>query len=193
MLIDEYIKNAPAFARPVCRKLRKLIHKANREISERWKWGPLFCRNGPVCGLGVFQQHVSLAFFKGAIMKDPKGILMPAGSNVHSRLLRFTSLEEIDEPTIIAYVKEAVAINKSGIKLAGRLKTLIIPTDLQVALSANSVAQENFNNSDHTCRQEYVNWVEKARRPETRHRRITEVVRRSLLNQTLGGKKMNER
>ena len=184
-LIDGYIKDAPAFARPICRKLRSLIHKADKKIKEDWKWGPNFNKRGMICGFGAFQNHVSLAFFKGALMKDPNGILIHGGSNVHNRMAQFTSVDDVDEKTLIEYVKEAIAINESGLKLPPRIKTVAIPDDLRDALSANMIAEENFNNLAYTYRKEYVDWIESARRPETRETRISEVVRRSLLNQKL--------
>lgn len=58
--IDAYIAKAQAFAQPIGRKLRELIQKAHADIVEDWKWGaPNFHKDGMVCGLGAFKQHVT--------------------------------------------------------------------------------------------------------------------------------------
>ena len=74
--IDRYIAKAPEFARPICARIRALIHKADPDIVEDWKWGPNFNKHGMICGFGAFKEHVSLGFFKGELLKDPKKLLV---------------------------------------------------------------------------------------------------------------------
>lgn len=186
-LINKYIREAPAFAQPICRKLREIIRQADREIAEDWKWGPNFNKKGMVCGFGAFKQHVSLAFFMGAMMKDPQGILTDGGANRHNRLLKFKASDEVDEKTLTEYVKEAVQINEQELQAPPAPKTIHIPKDIRHALAENETAWKNFNNFAYTYRKEYVEWVQSAKRPETREKRIKETVRLSALN-----KKMNE-
>jgi len=181
--IDKFIKEAPTFARPICKRLRDIIHKTDPEIIEDWKWGPNFNKKGMVCGFGAFKNHVSLAFFKGALMKDPRGILIYGTSNRLTRAVQFTSEYDLDEDTLIEYIREAVLINEKGIKSPPPTKVISIPEDLLNALNRNHAAKENFINLAYTYRKEYVDWVESARRPKTRENRITEVVRRASLNQ----------
>ena len=102
-LIDRYIDSIEPFAQPICRRLRALIHKAEPEIIEDWKWGPNFNKDGMVCGFGAFKEFVSIAFFMGALLKDPKKTLIDcSGSNA--------------EKALLAFVKEAVALNEKGVK-----------------------------------------------------------------------------
>jgi hypothetical protein len=69
-LVNEYITKTLAFTPPIYNKLREIFFKAEPEIVEDWTWGPNYSKNGMVCGFGAFKQHVSLAFFRGALMKD---------------------------------------------------------------------------------------------------------------------------
>ncbi len=183
--IDSYIEEQPAFAQPICRKLREIIHRADPEIMEDWEWGPSFCKRGKVCGFGVFNMHVSLAFFKGALMKDAKNILLHAGSNRNNRIMQFSSENDINETVLIEYIREAVMINEMKQRTPAPTKVLDVPHDLQTALSEDRQAQANFDNLAYSDRKEYVDWVESARRDETRTARISEVVKRTALNQKL--------
>jgi hypothetical protein len=54
-------------------QLRKLIHEADPELPEEWKWNTaVWTRNGLICAVGAFKDHVKVNFFKGASLKDPK-------------------------------------------------------------------------------------------------------------------------
>lgn len=88
-----------------------MILKADPDIIEDWKWGPNYQKNGMVCGFGAFKQHVILTFFQGAILKDPKKILNHGTTNQHNRNIKFKSINDIDEDTLIKYIREAVNNN----------------------------------------------------------------------------------
>src|SRR5438094_84926 len=71
--VDLYIASAAPFARPICRKLRALIRKADPSLAEEWKWGaPVYSKKGLVCSIGAFKKHAAIWFYKGALLADPK-------------------------------------------------------------------------------------------------------------------------
>jgi hypothetical protein len=105
-LIDDYIDNLPEFSQKICRKIRQIILKADPEIIEDWKWGPNYYKDGMLCGFGGFKQHVHLAFFNGASMKDSKKIFTEGGANMHNRGIKFKDVNEINEKIIASYIKE---------------------------------------------------------------------------------------
>jgi uncharacterized protein YdeI (YjbR/CyaY-like superfamily) len=178
--IDKYIAKAPAFARPICAKLRSLIHKADPGIVEDWKWGPNFNKQGMVCGFGAFKEHVSLAFFKGALLKDPRKLLVDcSGSNARGRLLRLRSVADIDEKTLIAYLKEAVKLNESGVNAPARRAEIPVPADLKSALAKDPKAAKGFTGLTPGKRREYLEWIVGAKRPETRAQRIETTIKQS--------------
>jgi hypothetical protein len=74
--VDTYIAFVAPFAQPICRKIRATIHKADPDIVEDVKWGASnFNQEGMICSFAAFKAHVSLGFFKGALLQDPKKLL----------------------------------------------------------------------------------------------------------------------
>ena len=184
--IDKYIASAPAFAQPICRKLRAAIHKADPDIVEDWKWGPNFNKQGMICGFGAFKEHVSLGFFKGALLKDPRKLLEDcSGSNAHNRTLKFRSVDDVDEKAMIAFVQQAVQLNESGVKGEVRRAEIPVPADLKSALAKDSKARAAFDSFTPGYRREYLEWIVAAKRPETRAQRIDTTVRQSREGKTL--------
>lgn len=187
-MIDRYIENAPAFAKPICKKLREIIHKAEPSIQEDWKWGPNFNRNGMVCAFGAFKKHVSFAFFQGALLKDPYKILDHGTENQRSRSMKFTDISQVNENVLIGYIQEAVRNNLTGKKVKPAAKELSIPADLKKALTRNKRANEQFEKMAYTYKKEYVQWIESAKKQETREKRLKETMQK-----IARGEKQNEK
>ena len=71
------------------------------------------------------KNHCDLGFFKGALLQDKTGILIKAGENTQaSRQMRFTDIKEIEKQSNIikSYIKEAIAVEKNGLKYIGESK-----------------------------------------------------------------------
>jgi len=66
-----------------------------------------------------FKEYCALMFFKGALLKDSKGILATPGQHQATRQIRFTNLQEIVKmkPVIRAYIQEAIEAEKAGLKV----------------------------------------------------------------------------
>jgi uncharacterized protein YdeI (YjbR/CyaY-like superfamily) len=67
-----------------------------------------------------FKEHCALLFFKGALLKDAKGILVQQTENVQAaRQIRFTNVGEIAEmePILKAYIREAIEVEKAGVEV----------------------------------------------------------------------------
>lgn len=161
--IDEYVEAALAFARPICKKLREAILNADPEIVETWKWGPHYGRGGTVCGLWAFQKHVSVAFFKGALMKDTAHLFIEDDAPAKSmRRMKFLQPPEVDELVITAYVREAISLNVSGAKSPA--PSIETPPELQKLLKNNKALLKFFNSLAYTHRKEYIRWIEGQKR-----------------------------
>jgi uncharacterized protein YdeI (YjbR/CyaY-like superfamily) len=91
-------------------------------LDEELKWGQA-CYDldgGKIVLIHGFKDYCALLFMKGALLQDPKGILVQQTKNVQSaRQIRFTSLADINKKkaAVKAYIKEAVAVEKSGAKV----------------------------------------------------------------------------
>jgi len=91
-------------------------------LNEELKWGQacydLDGRN--VVLIHGFKDYCALLFMKGALLKDPKGILIQQTKNVQAaRQIRFASLADINKQkaAVKAYLREAIAVEKSGVKV----------------------------------------------------------------------------
>src|SRR6266436_10017986 len=101
-------------------KLRTMVLDCH--LTEELKWGqPCYTfekRN--IVLIHGFKEYCALLFFKGALLKDPKGILIQQTENVQAaRQIRFTSVREIVkmEPVLKAYIKEAIKVEKAGVEV----------------------------------------------------------------------------
>src|ERR1700678_2565013 len=91
-------------------------------LNEQLKWGQAcYDLNGSnVVLIHGFKEYCALLFMKGALLEDPKGILIQQTKNVQAaRQIRFTSLADINKhkASVKAYIKSAIAIEKSGAKV----------------------------------------------------------------------------
>src|SRR5512137_256641 len=98
-------------------RLRKLVHEADPDITEEWKWDTaVWSQNGLVCSAGAFKDHVKLNFFEGASLKDPKGVFNSGLDAKATRAIDFNEGDGIDEPALKELVRAAVAHNMSSSK-----------------------------------------------------------------------------
>jgi uncharacterized protein YdeI (YjbR/CyaY-like superfamily) len=119
-------------------ELRELV--LSLDLKEELKWGCpcyTFDKNNVVLIHG-FKDYCALLFMKGAIMKDPKNLLIQQTENVQSaRQIRFISVEEIKalETTLKAYIYEAIEVEKAGLKVEMKKTTEFnMPEEFQLVL-----------------------------------------------------------
>lgn len=109
-------------------------------LTEELKWGcPCYTLGkANIILIHGFKDYCALLFMKGALLKDEKGIFIQQSENVQAaRQLRWTSVTEIGKmkATIKAYIKEAIAIEKAGLKIAFKTVTeYTMPEEFQQAL-----------------------------------------------------------
>ena len=109
-------------------------------LTEEFKWmHPCYTlEDRNVVLIHGFKKYCALLFVKGALLKDPKGILIQQTANVQAaRQIRFTQVREIVklEPTIKAYVKEAMAVEKAGLEVKyKKTSEFTIPDEFQKKL-----------------------------------------------------------
>jgi len=101
-------------------KLRTIILDCG--LAEELKWGnPCYTfKKSNIVLIHGFKEYCALLFFKGALLHDPKGILIQQTENVQSaRQIRFTNVMEIIdlEPALKAYIYEAIEVEKAGLKV----------------------------------------------------------------------------
>ena len=110
--IDQQIADAAGWRGERLATLRQLIHEADPDIREEWKWNTaVFSHNGMVCALGSFKDHVKVNFFKGAALEDPHGLINAGQEAKTTRAVDVFEGDALDEPKWIDLFKEAVALN----------------------------------------------------------------------------------
>jgi hypothetical protein len=115
-LIDERIKKLGDWRGKMLARVRKLIHEADPEIVEEWKWmgTPVFSHGGIVCTGETYKDVVKLTFAKGAQLKDPGRLF---NSSLEGNVRRAIDIHEDDkvDPTALKnLVRAAVALNMEG-------------------------------------------------------------------------------
>ena len=178
--VGEYIEKHPEWATEL-NFLRGLVTET--ELEETIKWGaPVYTLNGKnVVGLGAFKTYVGLWFFQGALLSDPKGLLINAqeGTTKALRQMRFQKLEEIHADTVSAYIHEAIQNQKQGKRIkpakAGS-KPLVIPQELQKALDDSKDLKAAFESLSLSCKREYAEYIGEAKREATRLRRLEKII-----------------
>ena len=104
---DAYLADQAAKNRPIIRAFRKFVKRESPQLQESVKWGNGVWVKGtaPVSYVYSAPDHVQFGFFRGAKLKDPKGLLRGKGAYV--RHVRLTKTAEIDEKALRALLKQA--------------------------------------------------------------------------------------
>lgn len=162
-------------------------------LTEDFKWrSPVYTFEGAnVALVWGFKDACTLGFFKGVLLKDKDGILVAQGENSRSaRVARFTSVADIRkaEKTLKAYVGEAIAIEKAGLKVDLPKDDLDYPAELVEALDGDADLREAFEALTPGRQRGWVLHFSQAKQAETRVSRI-EKARPSIMD----GKGMNDR
>jgi uncharacterized protein YdeI (YjbR/CyaY-like superfamily) len=109
-------------------QMRRVL--AGLSMKEECKWGkPTYTVDGKnIVILQGFKEYFALGFFQGALLKDPKKLLVQLGQVQAGRVMKFTNAREIKAKaaTIKAYVREAIAVEKAGLRVE-RKKTSDFP------------------------------------------------------------------
>ncbi len=114
--IDERIRELADWRGKMLAKVRKLIHAADPEIVEEWKWmgTPIWSHGGIVCTGESYKSVVKTTFAKGAALKDPSGLFNSSLDGNVRRAIDIHEGEKIDEAAFKALVRAAVALNLEG-------------------------------------------------------------------------------
>ena len=112
-LIDERIRQLGDWRGKMLAKLREIIHEADPEIVEEWKWmgTPVFSHSGIVCTGETYKSVVKMTFAKGAFLKDPSGLF---NSSLEGNVRRAIDIHEggkVDKAALKDLIRAAVALN----------------------------------------------------------------------------------
>src|SRR3982074_2991219 len=111
--IDAKINELGDWRGKMLAKVRAIIHKADPEIVEEWKWmgTPVFSHGGIVCTGETYKNVVKLTFAKGAVLKDPSGLFNSSLDGNVRRAIDIHEGDKVDEAALKDLIRAAVALN----------------------------------------------------------------------------------
>lgn len=173
------------------RALRAILLDA--PLAEEWKWrSPCYTFEGAnVALLWGFKEECRLGFFKGVLLEDPQQILVAPGENSRSsRTLNFTSMAGIEhqEDVIRDYVREAIELEKAGLKVDLPKDDLDPPAELTAVLGRDDALRAAFEALTPGRRRGWILHFSQPKQPATRMSRIEKAAPR-----ILAGKGMHDR
>jgi len=172
-------------------KLRGII--LNCQLTEEMRWGkPCYTFQGSnIVLIHGFKEYCALLFFKGALLKDPNGILIQQTVNVQAaRQIRFTNLSEIVvmEPILPAYIYEAIDVEKAGLKVAfKKTSEFKMPQELKNKLNKIPALKIAFDALTPGRQRGYILYFSVPKQSKTRETRIEKC-----MQQILNRKGLNE-
>jgi len=120
-LIDEKIKELGDWRGKTLAKVREIIHEADPEVVEEWKWAkatspgtPVWSHGGIVCTGETYKNLVKMTFAKGAALKDPAGLFNSSLDGNVRRAIDIHEGDKIDEAALKDLIRAAVALNLKG-------------------------------------------------------------------------------
>ena len=135
---DAFIDKSAAFAQPILRHLRRLVHEACPAVEETIKWGmPSFLYSGRIlCGMAAFKAHCSFGFWHHGMGE----VVGTDGAKAARAFDRITKLDDLPgDAAMLRYLRHAATLNESDVPARPRRvqkphRTLAVPADLAGAL-----------------------------------------------------------
>jgi hypothetical protein len=120
--IDSRIREYDDWRGAMLEEIRQLIHAADPQIVEEWKWErpstggvPVWSHDGGICTGEIYKEVVKLTFFKGASLKDPKGLFNSSLAGNVRRAIDIREGTRLNKTAFKALIKEAVVYNKAAV------------------------------------------------------------------------------
>lgn len=113
VMIDQRIEELGDWRGQTLAKVRKLIHEADPEVIEEWKWmgTPIWSHGGIICTGETYKKVVKLTFIKGASLADPKKLFNSSLDGNTRRAIDIQEGEKINEPAFKDLIRKAVQLN----------------------------------------------------------------------------------
>ena len=177
--VDGFLKEAEQW-REEFEKLRMIILDCG--LTEELKWGkPCYSFQGSnIVLIHGFKEYCALLFMKGALLKDAKGLLIQQTENVQAaRQIRFTNVQEIVklEPVLKAYIKEAIAVEKAGLKVEyKKTSEFAVPEEFQRKLYEIPALRTAFEALTPGRQRGYLLYFSAPKQSQTRESRIEKCI-----------------
>lgn len=188
--VDEFLRKEKKWQEEF-EKLRMI--NLDCDLTEELKWRlPCYTFQGRnIAIIQNFKDYCALMFFKGALLKDSKGVLVKPGENSQAqRQIRFTNVEEIVEMESVlkAYIQEAIKVEQEGLEVNFKKTTdFPIPEELHTKFDEVPGLKTAFEALTPGRQRAYLLYFSKAKQSKTRESRIEKYI-----EQILNGKGLND-
>lgn len=188
--VDGFLKNAKLWKEEMM-ELRSVLLKTKLNEDFKWRLPCYVYGDKNVVIIQPFKACLGLMFFKGALLKDPKKILVQNGPNSNApRRLEFTSKQEIKKlaSTVKSYIQEAIKVEESGQKIKTQKTAMDLPAELKKIFAQNSKLKKAFHELTPGRQRAYLIHFSSAKQSATKVARIEKCIPK-----ILAGKGFNER
>lgn len=188
--VDFYFDKATTWKKEI-EQLREIILDCG--LNEELKWGcPCYTYNNTnVVLIHSFKEYCAVLFFKGALLSDPKELLIQQSQNVQSaRQMRFTNLKEVVKQArnLKSYVYEAIEVEKAGLKVTlKKTSEYSVPEEFQQKLNKKATLKKAFEALTPGRQRAYLLHFSSAKQQKTREERIE-----MCIPQIMAGKGLND-
>lgn len=188
--VDFFFKKADKW-RKEYEKLRTIV--LDGALTEELRWGkPCYTfQNSNIVLIHGFKEYCALLFMKGALLKDPKRILIQQTKNVQAaRQIRFTNVQEIVElePVVKAYIKEAIEVEEAGLEVNyKKTSEFKVPEEFRNKLDKIPALKKAFTALTPGRQRGYLLYFSGAKQSKTREARIEKY-----MPQILAGKGLDD-
>jgi uncharacterized protein YdeI (YjbR/CyaY-like superfamily) len=188
--VDWYFNKTEKWQKEI-KKLRTII--LDCQLTEELKWGvPCYTfQKSNIVLIHVFKEYCAILFIKGVLLRDVHSLLIQQTENVQAaRQIRFTNVREIVElePILKAYVREAIEVEKAGLKVNYKKATeFIIPEEFITKLEEVPGLQDAFDALTPGRQRAYILYFSAPKQSKTRESRVEKC-----MQQILNGKGLND-
>jgi uncharacterized protein YdeI (YjbR/CyaY-like superfamily) len=180
--VDDYIARAAPFAQPLLAHWRAVVHAACPQVQEAIKWGMPFFMHGDrmLAHMAAFKVHCAFDIHAGKIGKERERKQEAMGS-----FGRVTTLADLPpKKELTRLLKAGAAAIDRGERRPRPRKAEpkpppVMPPDLAEALAARADAKRHFDAFSPSHQREYIEWINSAKQPQTRARRLAATVEQS--------------
>lgn len=175
--IDAYIDSRAAFAQPILRHLRAVVHEACPDCEETLKWSmPSFIHKGKIlAGMAAFKAHATFHFWYDSMLADDEKDRSAMG-----QFGRLTSIDDLPaRQLLLELTRKSMALIESGAtppRTLTKKEAFTVPQDMRAAIDAVPAAKATFDGFPPSSQREYVEWITEAKRDETRAKRLAQAI-----------------
>lgn len=172
--IDKFLNQAKSWKEEM-KTLREVILETGLNEDLKWRLPCYTIDDSNIVIIQPFKNYFAVMFFKGALLKDPKKILIPPGNSQAARQIRFTSAQEVVKmkSTIKSYIKEAIKIDQAGLKVElKKTEDYEVPEEFQKQLDKNKKLAKAFEALTPGRQKGYLYFFSSAKQSATREARV---------------------